>query len=104
MERMQARRGSASLETLRDVLASWFCIPIEARQPRTQIELAEMLGIHLRTLLTLKQSPEFKISIAKNIRTNNICELPRMVENVIFRALRGDLGAIKIYHRLVGLM
>ena len=104
MDRMQARRRSASLEILLDVLANWFCIPIEARRPRTQIELAKMLGIHIRTLVRLKQSPDLKRNITKNLRANNVCELPGMAENVVHRALKGDPRAIKIYFRLVGLM
>jgi hypothetical protein len=62
-----------------------------------------MLGIHIQTLVKLKRSPEFKSMLAKHIRLKNTYELPAIAHDVVSCALKGNMRAIKIYHRVVGL-
>jgi len=94
---------SASLEKLQDVLVAWYCIPIERREPRTQLELAKMLGIHLQTLLRLKRSPDFRNSVANNVRADFACRLPEMIEKLVSRALEGNLRAMELFYGVAGI-
>jgi hypothetical protein len=81
----------------KEIYLKWLCTDAIERQPRTQSELARLLGIQLATLLNWKDSR----AIVKQLRMRVSDRLPDLIDSLCWRAEKGDIRAIDmLLHRL----
>jgi hypothetical protein len=80
----------------KEIYLKWLCSDAIERQPRTQSELAQLLGIQLATLLDWKNSCEFTAEIVKELRMRYSDRLPALIDSLCWHAEKGDIRAINM--------
>ena len=82
---------------LREIFIDWLCTPRALRRPRTQIELARTLNIHVMTFSVWKQSPEFWTDFVCRLRSRGTHRIPEVTASLVAQANRGDVAADRTF-------
>ncbi len=82
---------------LREIFIDWLCTPRALRRPRTQIELARTLNIHVMTFSVWKQSPEFWTDFVCRLRSRGTHRIPEVTASLVAQAKRGDVAADRTF-------
>ena len=90
------------LKTEKEIFLNWLCTPRAQRQPRTQIELARMLKVHVITLSTWKQSREFWTDFVRCLRSHIIHRIPEATGSLVTQAKGGHRIADRLFLDTLG--
>jgi hypothetical protein len=100
MDGRAANRGMKEMnqdKRLREIFIDWLCTPRALRQPRTQIELARTLNIHVMTFSVWKQSPEFWNDFVCRLRSHVTNRIPEVAASLVAQAKRGHVAADRTF-------
>ena len=76
--------------------AEWLAIPKKQRQPKTQKELAALLGVCPDTLTRWKSDPEVRALVDHHLRDRLEKELPDVFQVIIDKAKDGSYQYVKL--------
>ena len=96
--------GKNPYDGLKNQFIEWLSQPPALRKPRTQIELAEELGIQRETLSRWKQDPEIKNAVANNtVQLLDADDLAAIMYSMKEKAKAGNVQAAKLLLEMSGM-
>jgi len=79
----------------------WLAIPSNEREPKTQAELAQQLGVEPATLSDWKRSPELWEEVRRLVDERVKEHHPEVLAALVRKAKQGDVQAQKLYLQYV---
>lgn len=80
----------------REAFAAWLALPKLVREPRTQKELADALGVNPATLTRWKRDVEIHDMVFNIVRSNQLTHLPDLMNTVMEKGIAGDYRFAKL--------
>ena len=80
----------------REAYAAWLALPKSVREPRTQKELADALGVNPATLTRWKRDVEVHDMVFNIVRSNMLAYLSDLMHTVMEKGIAGDYRFAKL--------
>ena len=83
----------------------WYATPRQFRNPETQKELAELIGVNQDTLTDWKRHPQFQLIVMRRINQWIVERVPDVIGSLYNRAAsEGKAGEVKAFLQLAGVI